>query len=379
VNPRVSVVIPTFQRRRYVCRAVESVLSQTFGDFELIVVDDGSTDGTAEALRRYRDRIRYRWQPNRGLAAARNTGISLGRGAVLAFLDSDDRWLPDHLEVVTEALERHPEAVLASTCPRSYVGGRQTARDARLVDGFPLSLVDHIAGLHCCLAVRREHLLAVGGYNEEIPVAEDVELCLRLAARGPFSFVQRRTVVRQYTKGSLEQVAGERGYYLDALRTIAEIGIAEVKRLQRPDREELARRAEGKARYVTALHAIARSDDDAARAALADACELLPELSREAAIVARRIELLHPSRAERARHFAAAATLWPDLTSETALYLRSRAIVAALLAGKALPAVRLAAGWPWRAPPAHMARAIPLWARLGRRNIQRLIYRGSDF
>src|SRR5689334_25256855 len=90
----VSVVLPTYERREQVVRAVESVLRQTYRDFELIVVDDGSTDGTEAALRRLGDGLRYVRRENGGTGAARNTGTELARGAVVAFLDSDDEWRP---------------------------------------------------------------------------------------------------------------------------------------------------------------------------------------------------------------------------------------------------------------------------------------------
>ena len=125
---RISVIIPTYQRREYVARAVRSVLVQTFSDFELIVIDDGSTDGTDEALTGLDSRLRYQWQENGGPGAARNAGIALARGEIVAFLDSDNRWLPRHLAIVTDVLERHPEAVLVSATSRpADAGSRATS------------------------------------------------------------------------------------------------------------------------------------------------------------------------------------------------------------------------------------------------------------
>jgi len=94
-SPLVTVVIPTYNYGRYICETVESALGQTYSPVEIIVVDDGSMDDTRERLATYGDRIRYIHQQNRGLSAARNTGIQAARGEFVALLDSDDLWLPD--------------------------------------------------------------------------------------------------------------------------------------------------------------------------------------------------------------------------------------------------------------------------------------------
>jgi glycosyltransferase involved in cell wall biosynthesis len=109
-SPRVSVVIPTFNRAELCCLAVESVLGQTFADLECIVVDDGSTDDTAARLARFGDRIRVLHQRNRGMNPARNAGIAAARGDYLALLDSDDLWQPWKLELQVKLLERFPSA-----------------------------------------------------------------------------------------------------------------------------------------------------------------------------------------------------------------------------------------------------------------------------
>ena len=144
-TPAVSVLIPTFQRRELVRRAVASVVAQTYRDFELIVIDDGSTDGTREMLESLDTRglrFHYRWQPNRGVAAARNVGLELARGEIVAFLDSDNHWLTDHLDVVVEVFRRQPEAVLVSTCPKYILAGRQQSADAALMDYRSIGLLD---------------------------------------------------------------------------------------------------------------------------------------------------------------------------------------------------------------------------------------------
>src|SRR5258708_1562135 len=111
-RPLISVVIPTFNRARHVQAALESVLAQTYREFEVIVVDDGSTDGTGEAVRQFisqqnhnGEQIRYFFQRNQGSSLARNKGIEQARGGWIAFLDSDDVWLPEKLELQMQAIQ----------------------------------------------------------------------------------------------------------------------------------------------------------------------------------------------------------------------------------------------------------------------------------
>src|SRR5437660_7821705 len=119
-HPTISVVIPTYQRREDVLDAVASVLAQHHEVMEIVVIDDGSTDGTSEALlSRYPDQVRLLGQPNSGPSAARNAGIRVAQGDVIAFLDSDDRWLPHHTQTIAELFAAHPPAVLVCT-QRAY-------------------------------------------------------------------------------------------------------------------------------------------------------------------------------------------------------------------------------------------------------------------
>lgn len=107
---KVSVVIPTYNRARLIVEALESVFCQTFRDLEIIVVDDGSTDGTEQALRGYQDRIRYVYQPNRGVNAARNRAIDMARGEYIALLDNDDLWRDDKLALQVSLLDHFVDA-----------------------------------------------------------------------------------------------------------------------------------------------------------------------------------------------------------------------------------------------------------------------------
>lgn len=113
--PRVSVIIPCYNTARYVKETIESVLNQTRQDFEIIVVDDGSTDDSHNVIASINDqRIRYHYQPNQGLAAARNTGLALATGEFVAFLDADDFFLPEKLARQIAALDSQPEVGLVA-------------------------------------------------------------------------------------------------------------------------------------------------------------------------------------------------------------------------------------------------------------------------
>jgi glycosyl transferase family 2 len=373
-TPAVSVLIPTYERREYVCRAVRSVFAQRYQDWELIVVDDGSTDGTGEALQAFGPRLRYLWQENRGVAAARNAGLRLARGEIVAFLDSDDRWLPHHLETVVAMLERFPEAVLASTCPRFHTRERERVAQTRLVDALPTILVSNQVGYLPSIAIRRGALVAIGGFDERLVVGEDSDALVRLAFRGPFSVLSRRTMLRQHTRGSLSERGGRSGAFLEAWRLMS----AGAARATVEAGSELAVRAAGGVHYAHALAALVRGDREAARAGLVEACRSWPELSRSPELVFKRIGLVVWERPERLRVLAAAALLWPEPSSDTALFLRGQAMLLALRLGRPREALALLRGVPARAAPGFLARRRSLIALLFFEKVQRYIRRGHD-
>jgi glycosyl transferase family 2 len=371
-----SVIVPTYQRSEYVLRAVRSVLAQTYSDFEVIVVDDGSTDGTGEALAGLDPRLRYHWQENRGAGAARNAGIALARGEIVAFLDSDNRWLPRHLEVVTEVLAVHPTAIVACTCPFQDVSGRQNPMRARLVDFLPLALADVSFGFTSCAAVRTSELHAVTGFREELPYMEDVDLYLRLSARGPFAMLKHRTVVIQLTRGGRLLGGIERGLVLPVFETLSRQAVEIASTANRPDRVALEAMAEGRMRYAAVLRALVEHDDEAVATNLVQAVQLLPALSRHAYTVVRRIRRV--AYGEHARTWAVTAELWPDQTADTALFLRMGAAWAALSGGRPSEALRLLRGLPTGPAIRFVFDNGPLWIWMVRGAIQRRIHRGRD-
>jgi hypothetical protein len=319
--PAVSVVIATYQRREQVRSAVESVLEGTLEDFECIVVDDGSTDGTGEELVGIDPRVRYLWEENRGPSAARNLGIRLAGGDVVAFLDSDNRWLPNHLDVLGRALGKHRRAVAVSTCPGFRIGGRAQVEDAEVVDLLAELLLSNNVGYLSCVAVRRDALLGVGGFDERLPVWEDSDLWLRLAMLGPFCLVPHRTIVHRFSSGGLKELGIRRGEYLAAMALSAEEAIRALEERELPDTSRLLDLAHAKVDLIAGVQAAIRGDRDVAREALGDACRRAPHLSRAPAIVVG--VLRHAPVAE--MEFAEAATVmaaaWPDPGSDTARFL----------------------------------------------------------
>lgn len=208
--PAVSIVLPTHQRAALLGRAIDSVLAQTFEDFELLVVDDGSTDATPAVLAAYTDpRLRVlRHDTNRGAAAARNRGIGAARAAVLAFQDSDDEWVPDKLERQMGLLATCPPtvAVVYSDMERVHRDGRITYFRSPAVQ--PGRLLDDASGFYqvCGLGIqatliRRACFEAVGGFDERFPALEDLELFIRLSRRYEFRHLAVPLVRYHETEG----------------------------------------------------------------------------------------------------------------------------------------------------------------------------------
>jgi hypothetical protein len=310
------------------------VLSQSLQDFELIVVDDGSTDGTEEALSGLDDRIHYVRQQNLGVERARNTGLQQARGAIIAFLDDDDRWLADHLAVVVEAFEQRPECVLVTTCPWYAIAGSDRPEAARVVQPLPRLFIWGEVGWPSCVAARRDVLLEIGGFDPE--AGGETDLYLRLALRGPFAYLRRRTVVREELPTSLGAARRRQFLHLEGREVSARRILAELERTPAAD-PELAAQARGNLDFVLALQALASGDVDAFRARTDQARRVLPQLSTEPELVIARL-LQHMPRAderERALHVVtAAARAWPERGSPTAIGLRLYGARLAVRAGR---------------------------------------------
>jgi len=188
-TPLVSVVIPTYNRGHCIGACIDSVLAQTLGDLEIIIVDDCSSDDTAARVAAYTDaRISYQVQSsNQGGAAARNAGIRRARGEFVAFLDSDDLWLPAKLEKQIDGMRQAgPDCGLSYTWLQCIDdAGRHTMRIDPDVDGdcFERILVSNFIGSFSNLVVRRDLLVQEGGLDEQFRSCQDWDLLIRLCRR----------------------------------------------------------------------------------------------------------------------------------------------------------------------------------------------------
>jgi glycosyltransferase involved in cell wall biosynthesis len=184
----VSVVIPAFNAEGLIAAALDSVRAQTFTDYEIVVVDDGSSDGTLRALEPYAQAITVERQPNRGVALARNRGVEVGRGRFVAFLDADDLWLPEKLTVQMALLAQNPDCRAACS---SFVEVDADLRPLGTVrwqnpkESLLTSLLLHgnVVGTPSTVIVERSLLLEVGGFAATLSQCADWDLWIRLARR----------------------------------------------------------------------------------------------------------------------------------------------------------------------------------------------------
>ena len=277
--PRVSVIVPVFNSARTLERAVESIRAQIFDGFEIVAVDDGSTDSSLELLRGRGAGIKILQQENRGPSAARNLGIANSSGAYVAFLDADDWWLPQMLAKTVAALDRDPACVLAYC-------------DLQLADSlgapFPTSLMaarpNHAPTLNDMLetlwpimpsgaVIRRAALDLVGGFPESLRAFEDVYLWLMLREVGTFAYVAEELAVWRFAHFPdplKEQGGQETAGRIFRQMVMARYGVDPVKHVR--SRERAPRSILG---YI-GLNALSRGDRATARRAFMRAIALDP-------------------------------------------------------------------------------------------------------
>jgi hypothetical protein len=193
--PAVSVIIPTYNTAHLISDAIDSVLAQTYRDLEIIVVDDGSTDNTAEVLADYQDRISYIYQENQERSAARNNGIGRAQGEYVAFLDADDYWAPDKLTKQIALLAQRPDLGLVYSQAQTFYGDRKWPR----ILGTDFSKIEELNVFEGLLlgksiptltvVVRTECLQTVGLFDERIIIGEDWDLWLRITLKYAVGYI----------------------------------------------------------------------------------------------------------------------------------------------------------------------------------------------
>ena len=213
--PRVSVIIPTFNCAVYIAKAITSVLSQSYDDYEIIVLDDGSTDGTEEVVSRLSRKLIYHYQPNHGLSNARNCAVSISNGEFIAYLDADDMWLPRKLEYQIGYMDAHPECGLVHS-DVLYVDEKdqliqldmsQIKRRSVLAQGDCLS--DLLTG--CLFQVpsvmeRRVCFNSISGFDERFKRVEDYLHWIKLQLNGyPFGYINKPLAMYRIRHGSLSK------------------------------------------------------------------------------------------------------------------------------------------------------------------------------
>jgi glycosyltransferase involved in cell wall biosynthesis len=227
-KPLVSVIIPTCNRGWVLQEAIDSVLAQDFEDFELIVVDDGSTDNTGEMLDSYEQDLIVIRQSNRGVSAARNRGIAEAAGLLIAFLDSDDLWLPRKLSRQVDFFNSNPDAVINQT---EEIWIRNGVRVNPRTRHHKFSGMIFERSLALCLVspsavmMKRSLFDEIGLFDEDLPACEDYDLWLRVSWRYPVHLIETPLIIKR--GGHADQLSKAPGldkFRIQALKKVIESG-----------------------------------------------------------------------------------------------------------------------------------------------------------
>lgn len=239
--PKVSVIIPTYNALTYLPETVESVFKQTFSDWELLIIDDGSSDGTAAWAKQITDlRVRLISQKNQGSSVARNTGITAAKGEYIALLDADDLWEPTKLEKQVHFLEQNPSIGLVDTWTILInQKGKSTGRIiVSSAEGDVWKQLVQFKPVCCCDStplIRRSCFDNVGLFNPDLPYLEDLDMWIRLASVYEFAAIKEPLVrYRQHPQSKSTNCKGT----LEAFRTIIEKAFESVPAEMLPLREK---------------------------------------------------------------------------------------------------------------------------------------------
>ena len=204
----ISVVVPAYNSQSTIIETINSVLEQTFTDFELIVINDGSTDRTLELLETVQDkRLKVYSYPNGGLPAARNRGIIRATGEFISFIDADDLWTPDKLELQLQALQKNPQAGVAyswTICMgnngKSFHPGVSESFQGNV---YPNLLVGNFIGSGSNVLIRQQAIESVGYFDESLKSCEDWDYWLRLSPKWEFAVVPKPQIIYRLSSGAM--------------------------------------------------------------------------------------------------------------------------------------------------------------------------------
>ena len=280
-NPSVSICIPAFRAKAYIATALESIRSQVFTDWELIVTEDGSDDGTKQFVRTFKTEVPQPvyWQRNernRGLPATRNSGIAAARGEYIALLDADDYWTSEHVDTLRSTLIEtaadiaHSGSVLFNSESGQILEIRAPTSDA--MRNFPRSLYDGAYVIQpSSVMVRRELLNRVDGFNQSFRYVEDREMWLRCARAGAkFSFSGKNTCFYRKHRAALSTHAAEMAV------ASARVFQTHVNWLEIPDSVRIGRTTSA---WIAAARIVQRAEPKRARALLRRAIAIAPRIN----------------------------------------------------------------------------------------------------
>jgi glycosyltransferase involved in cell wall biosynthesis len=241
----VSVIIPTYNRAVKLCEAIESVLAQDYSEKEIIVVDDGSTDDTAEVVKSFGNEVDYIFTENGGVSRARNVGISRGSGELIAFLDSDDLWLPGKLKRQVEFLQTNPEIHICQT-EEVWIRNGKRVNPKNIHKKYSGWIFEHCIP-RCivspsAVAIRREIFDDVGLFDETMPACEDYDLWLRIAPKYQIITLPEALILKR--GGHSDQLSKQWGldiWRIHALEKVLKTGVDEE--LAEKIRKDILRRA----------------------------------------------------------------------------------------------------------------------------------------
>ena len=188
-----SIIIPTFDRCEQLSRALNSVFKQTYSDYEVIVIDDGSTDDTVEMLQKNFTQLRYFYQSNKGVSAARNKGLALAHGRWIAFLDSDDEWLPQKLEKQISLLKAKPDYKICHTeeiWVRNGIRVNQMKKHRKTGGWIFPHCLPLCAMSPSSILIHRSVFDSIGNFDTSLPACEDYDLWLRITAKYPVLYME---------------------------------------------------------------------------------------------------------------------------------------------------------------------------------------------